>query len=209
MNVLFTKRLRSLRLAKGFSAARHFAEALGIPENRYTRYERGAAEPDIDTIYEICRTLAVTPNELFGVGNTTEAIGFASETQADWGGQPLESRRPADPKPMHFAQPERASPSPASDVAAGGATSEDRSAIAWQLAEQIARARISASGDAQPPLAHWAETARWYTDLAGKSPFDAIARLVTDPAIAALPAPQTAALSKLIDVYIDQLRGNA
>src|SRR6188472_2934779 len=36
----FAKRLKAMRVHGGFERARYFAKALGIEENRYTRYER-------------------------------------------------------------------------------------------------------------------------------------------------------------------------
>ena len=54
------------RVEGGYARARRFAHALGIDENRYTRYERAEAEPDLTLIYKICETLRVTPDELFG-----------------------------------------------------------------------------------------------------------------------------------------------
>ena len=60
----FAKRLRQLRIEKGFVHAREFARALDIEENRYTRYERAEAEPSFTLIHRICVTLQVSPNDL-------------------------------------------------------------------------------------------------------------------------------------------------
>lgn len=62
--VHFALQLRKLRVARGFKTARSFAKALGIDENRYTRYERAEVEPDLKLIREICGVLSVTPNNL-------------------------------------------------------------------------------------------------------------------------------------------------
>ena len=62
----FAKRLRQLRIKRGFHRARVFADALGIEENRYTRYERAEVEPSLTLIYRICQTMGVSPNELLG-----------------------------------------------------------------------------------------------------------------------------------------------
>ena len=67
----FAKRLRALRAERGYERARHFAKALGIEENRYTRYERAEVEPSLTLIQAICQKLGVTPNELLGVGEPT------------------------------------------------------------------------------------------------------------------------------------------
>ena len=60
----FASRLRERRVQSGYARARNFAKALGIEENRYTRYERG--EPDVTLIQKICEALRITPDELFG-----------------------------------------------------------------------------------------------------------------------------------------------
>ena len=68
----FAKRLREQRVQGGYARARSFAQALGIDENRYTRYERAEAEPDLTLIHKICGTLRVTPDELFGFAEDTK-----------------------------------------------------------------------------------------------------------------------------------------
>ena len=60
----FAKRLKLLRTEKGFTHARAFAKALGIEENRYTRYERAEVEPSLTLIHRMCQTLQVSPNDL-------------------------------------------------------------------------------------------------------------------------------------------------
>lgn len=62
----FAKRLKQLRTEKGFLRARTFANALGIEENRYTRYERAEVEPSLTLIHRMCETLQSSPNELLG-----------------------------------------------------------------------------------------------------------------------------------------------
>jgi transcriptional regulator with XRE-family HTH domain len=63
----FAKNLRRLRIEKGFRTAREFSAALGIDENRYTRYERGEVEPNLALFLKICDALHVSPNELLAV----------------------------------------------------------------------------------------------------------------------------------------------
>ena len=60
----FARRLRAMRVPRGFKTARGFAEQLGIHENRYTRYERAEVEPDLGLLMKICSVLSVTPNDL-------------------------------------------------------------------------------------------------------------------------------------------------
>ena len=61
----FAKRLRLLRTMKGFDTTRDFARALGIEEDRYTRWERAETEPGLESIMRMCQILRVTPNDLF------------------------------------------------------------------------------------------------------------------------------------------------
>ena len=56
----------------GYSRARSFAKALGLKENRYSRYERAETEPDLMTLHRICDTLRVRPDELLGYQVTDE-----------------------------------------------------------------------------------------------------------------------------------------
>ena len=63
----FASQLRHLRAQKGFATARSLAQALGIEENRYTRYERAEVEPSLTLIHRICQTLQASPNDLLGL----------------------------------------------------------------------------------------------------------------------------------------------
>ena len=55
--VRFANQLRKLRAERGYRTARAFATALGIEENRYTRYERAEVEPCLTLIVEMCKLL--------------------------------------------------------------------------------------------------------------------------------------------------------
>ncbi|MEO0671329.1 MAG: helix-turn-helix transcriptional regulator [Pseudomonadota bacterium] len=66
----FAEQLKHFRKEAGFKRARAFAQALGIDENRYTRYERAEVEPSLTLIMQICGKLDVSPNTLFGLGPT-------------------------------------------------------------------------------------------------------------------------------------------
>lgn len=82
----FAKRLRELRIPKGFRTARKLATELGIDENRYTRYERAEVEPDLELLVRIAEALEVTPNDLLGVlTRAPSARGFE-----DGAGQPVQ-----------------------------------------------------------------------------------------------------------------------
>ena len=58
------QRLRSARLLAGYQRARHFAEALGIRENTYCRYERDEAMPSYDCLARICQLLNLDVSEI-------------------------------------------------------------------------------------------------------------------------------------------------
>jgi len=72
--IRLSKRLKSLRQARGFRTARSFASKLDIHENRYTRYERAEVEPDLELLVKFCSVLHITPNDLL-----SETIELASE----------------------------------------------------------------------------------------------------------------------------------
>jgi transcriptional regulator with XRE-family HTH domain len=83
---VFARRLRELRVPKGYRTARSFARALGIDENRYTRYERAEVEPDLALLLRICEVLAVTPNDL--LIEAMSARGLANGSLGDGTGAP-------------------------------------------------------------------------------------------------------------------------
>jgi transcriptional regulator with XRE-family HTH domain len=65
VRVAVAKRLRELRGLRGFETARAFAQALGVEEDRFTRWERAETEPDFTHIIRICQVLSITTDELF------------------------------------------------------------------------------------------------------------------------------------------------
>ncbi len=50
----FAKRLQALRIARGYESARAMAQALGVNEMTYGRWERGETEPNYGTLLRIC-----------------------------------------------------------------------------------------------------------------------------------------------------------
>lgn len=60
----FATRLRAAREARGFAAAEQFALGLGVKPHTYRMWERGDAEPDLDTLKRICILLGITANDL-------------------------------------------------------------------------------------------------------------------------------------------------
>ena len=74
----FARQLKATRIARGFAHARHFAVALGLEENRYTRYERAEVEPSLSIIRRMCATLGVTPNDLLAPSEGAEPSASAA-----------------------------------------------------------------------------------------------------------------------------------
>lgn len=60
----FGTRLKQARELAGYRSAQQFAGVLGLEPHTYRKYERGAAEPNYDTLTRICELLEVTPNHL-------------------------------------------------------------------------------------------------------------------------------------------------
>jgi transcriptional regulator with XRE-family HTH domain len=73
----FAKNLRRLRIEKGFRTAREFSTALGIDENRYTRYERAEVEPSLSLLLKICEALKISPNDLLAFDDAGGSAGAA------------------------------------------------------------------------------------------------------------------------------------
>lgn len=67
------QRLRAARLLAGYERARHFAEALGLKENTYCRYERDETTPSYDCLAKICELLNIQISELVPVASKTAA----------------------------------------------------------------------------------------------------------------------------------------
>jgi len=179
----FAKRLRTLRAQRGYERARHFAKALGIEENRYTRYERAEVEPNLTLLFEICQTLAITPNELMGFADG--AVDGRSLSLADG---PAAARREARSAP---------------EVNAGS----DLRALAWQLATEAAQLQTELRGATKAafdPLRLVRETGRLYSRLE-QDPFGTVAEIVEDPALQDLTGDRKVKLATLIAAYTEGL----
>lgn len=61
----FGDRLKKAREEAGYKSAQQFAGILGLEPHTYRKYERGAAEPNYDTLTRMCELLEITPNDLF------------------------------------------------------------------------------------------------------------------------------------------------
>lgn len=173
----FSKRLRTLRVHKGFRTARSFAARLDIDENRYTRYERAEVEPDLPLIVRMCTVLDVSPNDLLGFGPA--AVGMTPGLSDN--AQPLIDAHASDPPPSCEAVL-HTSPS-------------EFSRRAWQLAQAIVEIELAASHDPtksnhtgsspegatlHKPLARLSAVTEHYSRLMS-DPFQAIATLLKSP----------------------------
>src|SRR5262245_52313090 len=172
----FAKRLKTMRAQAGFQRARYFARALGIEENRYTRYERAEVEPSLTLIHKICEVLRVSPNELLGFAGPLAAAtpGFGEE--------PLPELAPRENPPERHAE-----------------------LLAWRLASELASvrsARRASPKAADDPLAAARETGRLFQQLQ-RDPFNTIAGIVADEALKDLDAKRKAELARLVDAYAD------
>lgn len=179
----FSRRLRELRIVRGFAKARHFAAALGISENRYTRYERGDAEPSLDMLQRFCRVLNLTPSELLGIVELTEAHPIATV--------PGMSEPPASFK----SQPEKA---PGTAVLAIDAASWRLARVfvqhGWQGDPALRRAGIEA-------LTELRSIAACFEDLRA-DPYRTIARFLAAPTLVSAPADAQAALNVEVHRFI-------
>ncbi len=176
----FARRLRELRILRGFRTARSLARALEIDENRYTRYERAEVEPDLEMIRRICATLSVFPGELLGPG------------------EPNTGGRPATPS--RRGRSERSQPEPNTGLALSSA--------AWDLAEAVigARARESGATNAEAsPLADISQTGTLYRNIM-QQPFEAITVLLQEPAVSNAGPDAASGLRERIDKLVRHIK---
>ena len=177
----FAKRLKEMRVQAGFVRARFLAKALGIEENRYTRYERAEVEPSLTLIHKMCEILRVSPNEL---------LGFAeSEGPALRG---FDENAPRGDSGRGLSPPERLEAQPVRN-------------LAWRLAGMVAEARhqrSSGANGADDPLALPRETAKLFQALE-RDPFGTVASIAGDEALQVLDSDTKAELADLIKAYTD------
>ena len=175
----FARRLRELRVPRGFRTARSLARALSIDENRYTRYERAEVEPDLDLLRRICAMLGVTPNDLLGIdGDLPLSAGPSAGALAEApAGHPYAEARP----PALALQ-----------------------SISWLLCGLVVQLRQNhvASptmlGTSPPsPFAYLQLVTSLQQELAHQ-PFEVIHQVVRDPAVLDAPAASARELHDLI-----------
>ena len=174
----FARRLRELRVVNGYKTARSLARAIGIDENRYTRYERAEVEPDLTLLRLLVAALRTTPNHLLGTG-TPPAPGFADHAD----GSAL----------FDGANPERLVTPRASRSAA----------LCWSLAEAVIDARGDRAADSPDMrLANLQAISDVYQQL-DRDPFGTIATLVRQPAVT---ETDSATLQRIQDIIANLTR---
>ena len=173
----FAKRLKDMRVRSGFDRARSFAKALGIEENRYTRYERAEVEPSLTLIHKMCEILRVSPNELLGFAESegTAIPGFSEN--------PVRER----------ADPARSRP-------------QTPDLLAWRLASEVTASRIRHTGKSGlgDPLAATRETAKLFQKLE-RDPFATVAEIAADETLQHLDPDTKTEIAELITAYIDSI----
>lgn len=158
----FANRLREYRVPRGYRTARMFARALGIDENRYTRYERAEVEPDLALLVRICTLLEITPNDLLGFPEISKPVapaGFAEAGSAD--GQPALTGGPAE------------------------RVIRNQRAIAWQIACKLAAQPLDGQVS-NDPLTLLARTSGLFREIEA-DPFEFVATAADKSVLKALP----------------------
>jgi transcriptional regulator with XRE-family HTH domain len=185
----FARRLKELRIPRGYPTARSLSRALGIDENRYTRYERAEVEPDLSLLLKICGLLQASPNDLL------IPVGFD------------------DPQHAYTAEaPANAKPSKASGVrrpASATAASHDplrRRAIAWQLATELVGcgAVTSDASSGGGPLARLQQIKKVFGEL-DTDAFSTIGRILDDAPMKTVAAGDAEKISTLVEELISAI----
>jgi transcriptional regulator with XRE-family HTH domain len=169
----FARRLRELRILRGFKTARSLAHALAIDENRYTRYERAEVEPDIELTQRICEMLRASPNDLFAVG--------------------YEASERAPPPVRELAE------TGAEYVPGDGDGRDTRAKTAWTLACAVAELQSPAADQTagQQTLAKLRRAARLFVDLE-RRPYAAVSDILLLPALAGASVEEAQQIGKLV-----------
>ena len=75
-----SKNIKKYRENAGFSQ-RELAQQLGITPSRISNWEQGANCPTIDILFEVCRVLHVSINDIYGVYPDSEMLLSYNEQQ--------------------------------------------------------------------------------------------------------------------------------
>ncbi|HXF53193.1 MAG TPA: helix-turn-helix domain-containing protein [Hyphomicrobiaceae bacterium] len=183
----FARRLRELRIPRGFKTARMFAKALGIDENRYTRYERAEVEPDLTMLMRICSTLEISPNELFGVSGLSQMAipGFGeSPRNEELAATPTAGRSHGEP-------------------AKAASAADRRQALAWQLARELAQLEAKAEPARRGSALQTVQrVSRLYYEIEA-NPFAFVAKRVEMPPVTTLEPKAQAKVIALMESLIE------
>lgn len=198
----FSQILRTCRAEAGYRSARDFADAIGINENRYSRYERGTSEPNLSLICKIATHLNLTPNDLLGFSQSQAAsshvtTGFAAPSADGLSDHPI---------PDH---------SGFSSAAQSAPKAEMLDVLAWRFADAYVRLAASKGRSGTKKIAvseaeHLTQVARLFTSIKSDV-LSVLARLLVSaefagaPAVARAPVEQTvdALLAHLLDTPVD------
>jgi transcriptional regulator with XRE-family HTH domain len=206
----FARRLKELRIPRGFPTARSLSRALGIDENRYTRYERAEVEPDLNLLIKICGLLRVSPNDLLVTGAAPN--GFSDQDQAPLHGQPGPAPAPqrAPPQTAHQLAPKLA------PTVNGAGDNQRRRAVAWRLADELvtasdtvgaddlfpASAGVAApTGDIAQPLMRIQRVSRLFGDIEADG-FSVIMRFSTDARFKTLDGTSAKRIARLFEDFV-------
>ena len=178
----FAKRLKELRIPRGFPTARSLSRALGIDENRYTRYERAEVEPDLSLLIKICALLRASPNDLL------IPSGF-DDSQRAYTTEPTTELTSSKPNGLSHTPP-------ATDPLR-------RRAIAWQLASELVGCGAVAinSAAAAAPMARLQLTNSLSAELDSDA-FGTIGRILDDARMKTVAAPAVEKITGLVDELI-------
>ena len=196
----FSRRLKAIRVPKGFRTARAFAQALDIDENRYTRYERGEVEPSLDLLLRICELLGATPNDLL-----CDYIGSPAVSQV--GGAPpgFAEDRPHDA--LFGGYPMGSSHTPLRDQPSARETAARSDATAWLLATELAavQTRIETSLEEVSPFRRLELTSEIFSQLKS-GPFAVFAGLAAQMRNSEADMETQTRIYKLVDEMVKELR---
>jgi transcriptional regulator with XRE-family HTH domain len=187
----FAKRLKELRIPRGFPTARSLSRALDIDENRYTRYERAEVEPDLSLLLKICGLLRASPNDLLIPSGPSYAGPMGLEAP--------HSPYTAEAAPhQNFGKFTGATQSGAASVAVDPLR---RRAIAWQLASEVIDARSLNVGPAVGALARMQQVKILFGEIEADA-FAAIGRIVDDADLKLATAADGEKISMLVEELI-------
>lgn len=173
----FGRRLRQLRIRRGFAKARHLAMALKINENTYYRYERGLNVPSLPMLKLMCETLDVSICDLLPYKGKSHASGSLALLRDTTGVGSLQEdpQQTFEPRvEWSMSSQTRPDPSKSSDC-----QFLNCSMSAWSLAEIAAELRCPSSGGHAETVRNLAMCASVYLRLK-RDPFGTISQLLEE-----------------------------